>query len=291
MADQGVLLKIKQAVQSMPEQEAKVGEYILRHPHEAAALSITELAAGCGVGNTSVSRFCERLGLTGYREFRLALARESGSAESLVYVAVAPDDTLANVVHKIFAANMQALHDVERSLDLEVLDRVVDRIMGARRVDIYSAGGAGIAARELHLKCMHLGINANAFLDSQMQVMSAATLTAEDVGIGISHTGMQSQVAEALGVARQGGAATVALTSYPGTPVANTADTVISTATLAAAITYDSPSVRNAQLAIVDVIYEALLLKGAEPARERMARVARAIAEHTAGQGRRSWPA
>jgi len=290
MGDQGVLLKIKQALPSMPEQEAKVGDYVLRHPHEAAALSITELSSACGVSNTAVSRFCQRIRLTGYRQFKIALARESGSAENLIYIAVAPDDTLASVVQKIFAANIQALHDVQRSLDLAVLERVVDTIMGARRVDIYSAGGAGIAARELHLKCMHLGLNANAFLDSQMQVMSAASLTAGDVGIGISHTGMQSQVAEALGVARQGGATTVALTSYPGTPVANAADAVLSTATLAAAITYDSPSVRNAQLAIVDVIYEALLLKGAGPARQKMARVAKAISEHTTFPGRRSWP-
>jgi DNA-binding MurR/RpiR family transcriptional regulator len=80
----------------------------------------------------------------------------------------------------------------------------------------------------------------------------------------------------------------VALTSYPGTPVASAADVLLSTATLAAAISYDSPSVRNAQLAIVDVIYEAMLLKGADLAREKMARVARAISEHTSGPDRRS---
>jgi DNA-binding MurR/RpiR family transcriptional regulator len=77
----------------------------------------------------------------------------------------------------------------------------------------------------------------------------------------------------------------VALTSYPGTPVANAADMVLYTASLAAAITYDSPTVRNAQLAIVDVIYEVMLLKGAELAREKMARVAQAISKHTTGPG------
>ena len=191
--------------------------------------------------------------------------------------------TLASVAQKVFATNMQALHDTQRVLDMEALERVVTAILSARRVDIYATGGAGIAARELHFKCMQLGINANAFLDSQMQVMSAAALTGEDVGIGISHSGMQRHVAEALTLAGSGGATTVALTSFSATPVAEAADIVLHTASLGADVTYDSPSVRNAQLVVVDVLYEALLMQGQELTREKMARVARAISDHLAG--------
>lgn len=68
-----------------------------------------------------------------------------------------------------------------------------------------------VDAFKRHFKCMQLGLNANVFLDSQMQVMSAAALTLEDVGIGISHSGMQRHVAEALELAGSGGATTVAL--------------------------------------------------------------------------------
>jgi DNA-binding MurR/RpiR family transcriptional regulator len=285
MEDTGLLLQIKKMLPSLPDQERKVGEYLLQHPHDAVDLTIVSMAKLSGVSITTVSRFCRRMGFDGCRQMKIALAREWGTPSTLVYIESQPDDSLASVSQKILAANIQALRDIQRSLDLNVLDQVVEAITRARRVDVYSAGGAGIAARELHLKCMHLGINANAFLDSQMQVMSAASLTCEDVGIGISHTGMQSQVAEALSLAREGGALTVALTSYPGTPVANAANVVLYTASLAAAITYDSPAVRNAQLAIVDVMYEAMLLKGAEVAREKMARVARAISEHTTGPG------
>jgi len=283
MENASLLLQIKKALPTLPGQERKVGEYLLQHPRDAANLTIVSLAKLSGVSTTTVSRFCQRMGFEGCRQMKIALAREWGTPSTLVYVESQPDDTLASVTQRIFAASIQALHDIQRSLDLNILDQVVEALVRARRVDLFAAGGAGIAARELHFKCMHLGINANAFLDSQMQVMSAASLTSEDVGVGISHTGMQSQVAEALSLARGGGATTVALTSYPGTPVANAADMVLSTASLAAAITYDSPTVRNAQLAIVDVIYEAMLLKGAELARDKMARVARAISEHTAG--------
>lgn len=287
MDNQGILLKIKQTLPSLAEQERKVGDYVLRHPHEIVGCSITRLAGACDVSNTTVSRFCRRLGVKGYRPFRIALARDLGSPESLMYVEVQPDDTLASVAQKTFAANIQALRDTQKVLDLSVLENAVETVLQARRVDIYATGGAGIAARELHFKCMQLGINANAFLDLQMQLMSAASLTANDVGLGISHSGTQRHVAEALRLAGSGGATTIALTSYPGSLVAQAADVVLYTAALGTPTAHDSPSVRSAQLSVVDVIYEAMLMKERELARAKMARVAQAISDHTTGSGHR----
>ncbi len=261
MSNSGVFLKIKQALPSLPEQEYKVGDYILRCPHEAVVLSISELAQASGVSNTTISRFCRRIGLEGYRQFKIALARETGSPDNLAYVQVAPEDTLASIAQKIFALNTQALHDTQRVLDLAVLEKVVDALLHARRIDIYATGGAGITARELHFKCLQMGLNANAFLDSQMQVMSAATLSVDDVGFGISHSGMQAHVASTLREARAGGAVTIAMTSYPRSPLAQAAGLVLVTASLGVPIAYDSPTVRTAQLALVDVLYEAMLIK------------------------------
>jgi DNA-binding MurR/RpiR family transcriptional regulator len=278
----GILLAIKQALPALPVQERKVADYVLSHPHQAVGSSITGLARASGVGNTTVSRLCRRLGLNGYQQFKIELAKEVGTPDNLIYFQAAPGETLANLVQRIFALNIQALRDTQKALDVGALERVVSAILRARRVDIYAIGGAGIAARELHYKCMQLGINANAFLDSQMQAMSAAALTGEDVGIGISHSGMQRRVAQALTLAGSSGATTVALTSFLATPVAEAADIVLHTASLGADVAYDSPSVRNAQLVLVDILYEALLKQGKELAREKMARVAKSISDHLA---------
>jgi DNA-binding MurR/RpiR family transcriptional regulator len=274
-----ILLRLRQMLPQLPEQERKVGDYVLAHPHEVVGLSITKLAEVSATSTTTVSRFCQRLGTGGYRRFRIALAKEWDSPHNLIYVEAQPGDTLACVTERIFAANIQALRDTQETLDLDVLQQVTSTILQAWRVDIYATGGAGIAARELHFKCMQLGLNVNAFLDSQMQMMSAAALTPQDVGIGISHTGLQRHVARALTLAGTGGAATIALTSYTSTPVAEAADMVLCTTSLAAATEYDSPTVRTAQLALVDVIYEAMILQGRESAQESMSRVAKAIAD------------
>ncbi len=283
MDDKGILLQIQKSLLSLPDQERRVGEYILRHRHDVVDYSITRLAEASGTSMTTISRFCQRMGIGGYGQLKIALAKEWGSAQNLVYVEIEAGDTLASVAQKTLGSNIQALYDLQKALDLEGLQQVADALWLAGRVDIYATGGAGIAARELHFKCMQLGLNANAFLDSQMQVMSASALTPGDVGIAISHSGRQGHVAEALRLASSGGAKTIALTSYPDTPVAKAAEIVLYTTSLAGIMTYDSPRVRTTQLAVVDVVYDVMLMQGNPPVRDNMARVARAMSKYTAG--------
>ena len=147
MDTKGILLTIKQMLPSLPVQERKVADYVLSHPHEAVGRSITSLARASGVGNTTVSRLCRRLGMSGYRQFRIELAQETGSPENLTYVELTPGETLADVAQRIFALNIQALHDTQKVLDIGTLEQALAAILGARRVDIYAIGGAGIAAR------------------------------------------------------------------------------------------------------------------------------------------------
>jgi DNA-binding MurR/RpiR family transcriptional regulator len=279
VSSEPILLKLKRWLPSLAEKERKAADYILRYPYDVIGWPITTFSQECGASNTTIFRLCRRLAGEGYRRFKIELAKEIGSPDSLVYPEVQPEDPLSAIANKIFTANIQALRDTLKVLDLEALDRAVDAILAARQVDIYAVGGAGIAARELHLKCMQLGITANAYLDSQMQIMSASVLTPDDVGIGISHSGLHRHTAEALRLARASGATTISLTSYPDSPVAAEADIVLYTSTWGSP-SQDSPSVRTTQLTVVDVIYEAMLVKGREQAQEKLGRVARAISEH-----------
>ena len=50
--------KIRSAYNQFTRAEKKVADYITEHPREMLFMSITELADACGVGETSVFRFC-----------------------------------------------------------------------------------------------------------------------------------------------------------------------------------------------------------------------------------------
>jgi RpiR family carbohydrate utilization transcriptional regulator len=275
--DENILLTIRGLLPSLTAGEKKIGDYVLRHPDEVVKLSITELAEACDVSDATIFRFCRKVGTEGYQDFKIALAKDSVSPESLVYADVIPEDSLLIMAEKIVEANVKALRDTLKVLEVEALDRALNAILAANRVEIYAVGGSGVAARELQFKLMQLGINANAFIDSQMQFISASLLTDGDVGIAVSHSGSKRHTVEALKLARASGATTICITSHPASPVAEVADIKLYTSAWESLVHDDSPSVRNAQLALIDVIYEGIVMRAPQRARASLSKANEAI--------------
>jgi RpiR family carbohydrate utilization transcriptional regulator len=275
--DENILLTIRGLLPSLTAGEKKIGDYVLRHPDEVVKLSITELAEACDVSDATIFRFCRKVGTEGYQDFKIALAKDSVSPDRLVYADVKPGDSLLMMAEKIVEANVKALRDTLKVLDVEALERALNALLAANRVEIYAVGGSGVTARELQFKLMQLGINANAFIDSQMQFISASLLSDRDVGIAISHSGTKRHTVEALELAKASGATTICITSHPASPVAEVADIKLHTSAWESLVHDDSPSVRNAQLALIDVIYEGIVMRAPQRARVSLSKANEAI--------------
>ena len=113
-----LMLTIRGLLPSLNEQEQKVGQYVLDHPYEVIHLPMADLAERCGVGDTTIFRFCRRVRTDGYQDFKITLASELPQATPAIYAAVAAGDTLAQAAHKVIADDMKSLEDTLRVLDL-----------------------------------------------------------------------------------------------------------------------------------------------------------------------------
>ncbi|MCU0507879.1 MAG: MurR/RpiR family transcriptional regulator [Anaerolineae bacterium] len=256
-----LLLTIRGLLPSLNEQEQKVGQYVLDHPNVVIHLAMVELAERCGVGDTTIFRFCRRVKTDGYQDFKIALAQELSPRISPVYEAVAAGDTAATAAQKAIAGDVKALEDTLRVLDLEALDRAATALLAARRVDIYGSGGAAVAAQELQYKLMRIGVRALPHTDAQMQLLSAAMLTPNDVAVGFSHSGTAADVRQALVKAKECGAVTIAITNHPLSPIARLVDISLRTAAQEAAAHGYPLGARVAQIGLIDVLYTCLMLK------------------------------
>lgn len=61
--------EIREAIQSMPPQQQKVGLYLCEHPDEIGVISLSDLAVKIGASGPTVNRFCRSLGYGGFLEF------------------------------------------------------------------------------------------------------------------------------------------------------------------------------------------------------------------------------
>src|SRR5258706_229439 len=113
-------------------------------------------------------------------------------------------------------------------LDLGEIERAAEAIARANRVDIYGQGGSALVGGEMQF-CLHrIGVAAWAWTDVHNGLASAALLKGGDVALGVSHSGQARETIEMIAEASSRGATTIALTSFPRSPLAEVADIVLS---------------------------------------------------------------
>src|SRR3984893_38078 len=242
----GSFVRLHGAYSGLRAAEQRVAYFILKHPDELIYLTVTELAERTNTSESTVVRLCQKIGYKGYQEFKIVLARDLVEPATAIYAAIEPGDDLATVKTKVFQANAQALRDTIEVLDDGELQRAVDALSAARRVEIYGVGGRGP---------LGLGLQVVALSDGDLMAMSSSLLAPGDVALGISHTGASRDVTDALNRAKTEGATTIGITHRPTSPITKVSDITLVTAAKQTAFRSDASSSRIAQLTIIDTLY------------------------------------
>ncbi len=248
-----ILVAIKVAYDEMGRAEKRIADWITDNNDKLFTLSITELASKCGCGEATIVRFARRLGLSGYQELKISLARESGSQR--ISSSVSAADSPFEVFKKVANGIELSLEMTKKVLKPEKLYHAARAIINADRVAIYGLGNSSSVAQDMQHKLMRAGINAVSYSDNHMQAISASHLHEGDVAIGISHSGSSKDIVDALRLARQRGAVTVAITNQGRSPITKQSDYVLNTASDETQYSILALNSRISQLALIDSLY------------------------------------
>ncbi len=221
-----LLDRVESLLDQMRPSEQNVGRYVLRHPNLVISLSFPEIAARTGVSQPTVARFCLAAGFSGYRDFKLRLAQSIANGVPYVHHDVGLQDSMADVAAKVFDRGIAALVTVRNHLDPVALERATQLLATAKRVEFYGQGNSGIVALDAQHKFFRLGVPAVAYSDPHVHAMSASLLGAGDVVVAISGTGRTREVIRSAEIARDAGAAVIALTAS-GSPLAALANVAL----------------------------------------------------------------
>lgn len=273
----GALVKLRALLPRLTEAEGRVAAYILQQPAAIPEMSITQLAEACGASEATVVRLARRIGLRGYQELRIRLSADLATGQPRPGGDVEPTDDLRSACRKLFTSAVQALEETLRVLDGDTLERVVEQVALARRIDLYGVGASGIVAMDAALKLMRIGLDAHAFTDPHLQATSAALLGPEDVAVGISHSGSTKDTVDALRVARASGAFTVAVTGFGPSPITRVADAVLPVVAREPLLREAATGSRIAAMAVLDSVFAGVLLRRYAPARRALERTREAL--------------
>jgi len=257
-----VLVMLEQAIPGLRPAEQRVARTILERPSVVGDSTISQLAAACQTSTTTIARFVSALRFEGYPEFRIAVSTAVGRSQaerarfSVAESDVDPNDSAEQVVSKIAYQEVSAIEQTAKTVDLAVLDAVVDALDAADRIDVFGVASSGLAAQDLQQKLHRIGLMSHAWLEPHLALTSAALLTERSVATRVRPTpGSTLEASDVLQTARGAGAKTVAITNFPDSPLAEIADLTLVTAARETLFRSGAMSSRIVQLAVVDFLF------------------------------------
>lgn len=254
-----VILQINVLYNKMGAAEKKIADWLIENPDKIISLSISDLAEKCKCGEATIVRFARRLGFGGYQELKISLAKEQGTVE--VSNTIEKTDSCFEIFEKVSYDIYRSLEMTKQCLDEEALENAARLIMKARRIMIFGLGNSAAVALDFQHKLMRIGLDATSYSDNHMQAISVSHSTKADVVIGISHSGSSKDIVNALKIAKENGASTVAITNQGKSPIVSVSDIVLHTSSNETKYRLLGLNSRIAQLAIVNSIYYYIICK------------------------------
>ena len=260
MPEESVFNRITREYYQLTSSEKKLANFVVANGQRTQSMSISELAAACGVAEATISRFCRRMGYQGYSAFRLSIAASTAARPDTSPLSgeIQPDDSVPILCSKLAAA---------------------DLLLAADKVLCMGQGGSMLLAQE----AAHLFTTTfPSFFpvpDSHMQVISAVSLDEKDAILFFSYSGATKELIDVLRIAKARGTKIVLVTRYPGSPGAAFADVVLQCGSTEGPLQLGSVAARIAQLYLIDVLFSEMCRRDLDHCRQHRELVADALSE------------
>ncbi len=221
-----ILGQIRRARDSLSPAEQRVADHVLAHPRSALNDPIAQIAKAADVSQPTVIRFCRSLGCEGLSDFKLRLASGLTGTVPITHTQVTGEDSMLELGVKVLGNTASAILQVRDHINRDTIDRAVQLISAAERVEFYAVGHYGVVADDAQFKFLRVGVSSAAYTDPRLQVLAANLLKPEVVTVVISSSGRIGELLEVVDKARERGSMVIAITASQS-PLARKADVAL----------------------------------------------------------------
>ncbi len=205
---------------------AKLAALTLDRPAALRDWSSQALAEAAGVGQSSVVKFAQKLGFTGYPAFRQAVidALDQTASDVSLGADIRMFDPLALVGDKWLTASTQVLTATRQANSPLALERAVLLLKRARQVVVVSAGACVPVASDFARQLQRMGIVTQHSADGYQQQHLLAGLGKDDVLLAVTDAAEAGDVRQWCAQAHSAGAHCISLTIDDDAVAARSAD-------------------------------------------------------------------
>lgn len=182
--------------------ERNIADFFI-HNREKVDFSARAVAERLYVSEASLSRFAKKCGYRGYREF--VYQYEETFVEK--------QESMTGNTRMVLNAYQELLNKTYNLVDEAQIARIGRYLSEADRVFVCGKGSSGLAAMEMELRFMRIGVDIDSLHDSDLMRMQAVFQDKRSLVIGISISGEKEEVMYLMRESHRRGAKTVLLTA------------------------------------------------------------------------------
>lgn len=173
--------------------ELEIVHYIKENPQAVILMTIKELAQVTFSSNASIIRLCRKLGYKGFRDFKIDFMRYM---ESLKYVRqdidfsfpFQSDEPTWQIINSLARVYKESIDLINRQLDIDELEKIVDLLDRSQRVFIYATGDSKITAMGFTNKLIKIGKFFYIATENKEEVSFSKAATPQDVALFITYS-------------------------------------------------------------------------------------------------------
>lgn len=260
---------------ALTRSEKKLAGYLFAEPTEAQYLSISSLAENSGVSEATITRFCQKMGLSGYNNLKIALAKSERAPIPDSPAGEPPaeeHDDLSGLCRELCDSYYVSLAETCEQLDSGSLHQAVDLILAAEHAYCFGQGAGMVMAMEtvalfstVTQKFIHVA-------DSHLQIVHTALASRKDVILFFSYSGSTKDMQEILHLAKERSVPIILITHFRNSPAAELARISLYCGYNESPLYAGSVAAKMGQLLLIDCLFQAYCRRN--PAQSLAARVA-----------------
>lgn len=214
------------------EAEQKVADFILNNWEDTMDSTIIELAKLIGVSEATIIRFCKKIGLKGFHQLKIQMAKESFISEINIekdYDGNINLESMSRSIENIKRSKVEEITETFNNIKSEEMKDIIELVLKSKTVLFSAVGNTIPIALDGSYKFNQLGIRSFTATVWESQMAFAKGLGKKDILIAISDSGESKNIISIAKIAKKAGAKIIAITGKKNSSLSEFSDYVIET--------------------------------------------------------------
>ena len=251
--------------------QKRIAQYVEDHYDKAAFMTAQKLGDAVGVSESTVVRFALAMGFSGYPALQKALREMVRNRLTAVQrIEIAQEVAEKDVPRKVLTSDMRNIRQTLEDMDEVVFSTVLDALCAAQKIYVLGVRSSAPLAEFLGYYLSFLFEDVHIVTPGIGEIIEPiARAKPGDLLLAISFPRYSRRTLQAMRYAHEHGAATIAITDIPSSPLAQIADHALCAKGTMASFA-DS---LVAPMSILNALIVALSLRKREQVSEHLARM------------------